>query len=80
MQIEKLLEPSVEGASARLETSLSQKVEHLMAEHQQLVHDRLQGMLGSVQAQISALEQSVQQIRELKANSVVQLPAEQPIG
>jgi uncharacterized protein YbjQ (UPF0145 family) len=77
VQIEKLLKPSVEGASARLETSLSQKVEHLMAEHQQLVHDRLQGMLSSVQAQISALEQSVQQIRELKANAVVQLPAEQ---
>jgi hypothetical protein len=80
VQIEKLLEPSVEGASARLEKSLSQKVEHLLAEHEQLVQDRLQGMLSSVQTQISALEQSVQQIRELKANSVMQLPAERPIA
>jgi hypothetical protein len=80
VQIEKLVEPSVEGASARLEKSLTQKVQQLMASHEQLVQDRLQGMLSSVQAQISALERSVQQIRELKSNSVMQLPAERPIA
>jgi hypothetical protein len=69
---------TVEEAEARLERSLSQKVEQLFAEQEQLVEERLQGALSPVQAQISTLEQTVQQIRELKADSVVQSPAERP--
>jgi hypothetical protein len=75
---EKLLEPCVEEAAARLEASFRQKVEHLFAEQEQLVQDRLQGALSSVQAQISTLEQAVQQICELKADLVAQLSAERP--
>ena len=58
-QVEKLLEPCVEEAATRLENTLSQKVEHLVAEHGQLVQEKLQGMLSSVLGQISALEQAV---------------------
>jgi hypothetical protein len=78
VQIEKLLEPRVEEAAARLEGSLSQKVEQLIAEHEQLVQQRLRGTVSSFQAQISTLEQTVQQIRELKAESIAPLPAERP--
>ena len=74
--IEKLVEPRVGEAAARLETSISQKVDHLFAEQQKLVQDKLQGALSSVQAQVSTLEQTVQQIREQKAASVGQLSAE----
>jgi ElaB/YqjD/DUF883 family membrane-anchored ribosome-binding protein len=76
--MEKLLEPCVEEAAARLETSFRQKVEHLFAEQEQMVQDRLQGALSSVRAQIGTLEQSVQEIRELKADLVKQLSAERP--
>ncbi|HXH51071.1 MAG TPA: hypothetical protein VNM47_17160 [Terriglobia bacterium] len=77
-QIDTLVDPAVEKAAARLEMSLSQKIEHLLAEHEQMVQDKIQGALSSVQARINTLEQSVQQIREIKAVPVVQAPVEQP--
>jgi type II secretory pathway component PulM len=76
-QIEKLWEPRIEKAAARLEKSICQKVEQLVARHEQLVEKKLQGTLNSVQAQISALEQTVRQFRALKAEPVAKLPAEQ---
>jgi hypothetical protein len=78
-QIEKLLEPRLEEAAARLEKSICQKVEHLVAQHEQLVQEKLQGTLISFQTQISALEKTVRQFRELKAESVAKLPSEQPV-
>jgi hypothetical protein len=77
-QIEKLLEPCVEETAARLEKSFCEKVEHLFAEQKRLVQDTLQAALSSVQTQIGTLEQTVQQIRELKAGSVAQLSADRP--
>jgi hypothetical protein len=77
-QFDKLLEPAVEKAVSRLEKSLYQKVENLFAEHEKLVQNRLQGMVSSVQSQISTLEQTMQQIRELKAESLAKAPAVQP--
>lgn len=79
-QIERLLEPRVGEATARLEKSICQKVENLVTQHEQLVQDKLQGTLSSVQEQISALEQAVQQIRELRVESVSKLPVEQPVA
>ncbi len=79
-QIEQLLEPRVGEAAARLEKSICQKVEHLVARHEQLVQEKLQGTLSSVRAQMSALEQTVQQIGGLKAEPVSKLPAEQPVA
>ena len=79
-QIEKLLEPRVGEAAARLEKSICQKVEHLVARHEQLVQEKLQGTLTSVQAQIGALEQTARQTGDLKAEPVAKLPAEVPLA
>ncbi len=79
-RIEKLLEPRVGEAAARLEKSICQKVEHLVARHEQLVQEKLQGTLNSFRAQMSVLEQTVQQIGGLKAQPVAKLPAEQPVA
>ena len=78
-QFDKLLEPAVQEAVGRLERSLSQKVEQLFAEHEKLVQDRLQRMASSVQSQINTLEQTVQQIREMKAEAVANAAAVQPV-
>ena len=74
--IDKLMGPRVGEAVARLEKSISQKVEQLIARHEQLVEEKLHGTLISVQAQMNALEQTVQEIRELRADSMAQSPAE----
>jgi hypothetical protein len=79
-QIDGLLEPAVEKAAARLEGFLSQKIERLLAEHEKMVQDKLQGALSTVKARINTLEQSVQQIGELKTAPVAQTPAEQPMA
>ena len=52
-------------------------VEHLLAEHERSIQERLQAALNPVQAQISTLEQTVQEVRDLKAEPTVQPPAEQ---
>lgn len=77
--VKKTLEASVGEAAAKLEESFKQKLENLFAEQEKLVQDRLQGVLTSAEAQISLLEQTVQQIYEIKADLVAQLPAERPI-
>jgi myosin heavy subunit len=77
--IESLLELRVEESAARLEKSICQKVENVVARHEALVEEKLQGTLSMFQQQMSALEQTVQQIRELKARPVAQAPAEQPV-
>jgi len=75
-QVDKLLQPCMEESEARLEKSVSQKFEQLIAGQQQLIQDSLQSALGSIQSQMSALEQSVRQVRELKADSAAQSSAE----
>lgn len=76
-QIEKLLEPCVEDAEARLANSISQKFDHLVARHEQLVEEKLQQTVSSVQTQMSALEQAVQQIHDLKAQAAAQQSSQQ---
>jgi hypothetical protein len=76
-QIDTLVEPAVEKAAARLEMSLSQKIERLLTEHEQMIQGKLEGALSTVQARINTLEQSVQQIREINAVPVMQAPVEQ---
>lgn len=77
-QIEKLLEPCVEDAETRLASSISQKFDDLVARHEQLVQEKIQATLSSVHAQMSELEQTVQQIRDLKAQSAAQPSSQQP--
>ena len=69
----KLVEPRVGEVAAKLETALSQKVDHLFAEQQRLVQGNLQGALGAVETQISTLQKTVQEIREHKAEPVAQV-------
>lgn len=77
-QMEKLLEPCVEDAEARLQKSLSQKVENLLSEQDQLAQEKLRGALTSVQTQISTIERTLQEIREIKPDSATQVSAEPP--
>ncbi|HZT68360.1 MAG TPA: hypothetical protein VFC10_01250 [Terriglobia bacterium] len=76
-QMEKLLGPSVQEAAARLEKSLSQKFEHKFAEQEQMIQDKLQAAMSSVQGQIRSLEQTVQQFRA-KADSIERPTAQPP--
>jgi hypothetical protein len=75
-QVDKLLQPCMQETEARLEKSVSQKFEQLIAGQQQLIQDSLRSALGSIQSQMSALEQSVQQVRELKSDSAAQTSTE----
>ncbi len=77
-QMEKLLEPCVEDAEVRLQKALSQRVENLLSEQDHLAQDKLQGALTSVQTQISTIERTLQEIREMKADSAAQVSAEPP--
>ncbi|TAM80138.1 MAG: hypothetical protein EPN47_16740, partial [Acidobacteria bacterium] len=72
-QLEKLLEPSLKEATARLESSLVPKVEQLLNEQDQWVQDKLQGVLSSAQAQIGSLEQTVQRSRDLQSDLAAKL-------
>ncbi len=75
-EIEKLVEPRVGEVVARLEKSISQKVDGLFAQQQRLVQDQLQRILSSLHIQINTLEQTVQQSREQKAEPAAQLSEE----
>src|SRR5690348_6016583 len=74
-QVDKLLQPCIEESHARLEKSFSEKFEQLTAGQQQLVQESIQTALGHIQAQMGALEQAVQQVRELKSDSAAQATA-----
>ncbi|HEX5411127.1 MAG TPA: hypothetical protein VFZ27_04630 [Terriglobia bacterium] len=76
-QIEKLLEPCVEQAAVRLEKSFIPKIELFINEQDQLIQDRLQGVLSSVYSKVDSLEQSVRMIAELNADVPTQVSVEQ---
>jgi hypothetical protein len=76
MQIEKLLEPYVEEASAKFEGVIRERVQEQLAQQKQLIQERLQETIGSVEGQISTLEQAAQQICERNADSVTKLSTE----
>ncbi|MEJ2009163.1 MAG: hypothetical protein P8Z30_13585 [Acidobacteriota bacterium] len=72
-QIEKLLEPSVKEAVAKLETSLTQKVERMFAEREQLAQDKLQAAPSPVQAQVSTVEETAARLERSLTQKVEQL-------
>ncbi len=69
-QIEKLLEPYVEEATAKFEGVIRQRFQDQVVEQEQLVQERLQGTVSSLEGQISTLEQAAQQICERNADAV----------
>lgn len=76
LQIEKLLEPYVEEATALVTGSIQQKIQDLLAEQEKLVEERFQGTSDSLQNRIASLEQEAEQICEKSADSVTKLSTE----
>ena len=76
LQVEKLLEPYVEEATALVTGSIHQKIQDLLADQEKLVEERFQGTADSLQSQIASLEQAAQQICEKNADSVTRLSTE----
>lgn len=76
VQIEKLLGPYVEEATARLTESFRQQFQSQLTEHEQLALQRLQGTLSSVEGQIGSLEQAAQTICERNADAVTKASAD----
>lgn len=70
-QVQKLLEPYVEGATADFGASFQQKVQDLVAEQEQVVQQKLQAAVQSLQGQFNSLEQASLQICEQNADTVV---------
>lgn len=75
-QIESLLEPYVDEATAKFEGTFRQKVEGVLAEQEQTIQERVQGTIGTFESQISTFEQTAQEICERNADSVAQASSE----
>ncbi|HXH50052.1 MAG TPA: hypothetical protein VNM47_11975 [Terriglobia bacterium] len=80
LQIEKLLEPHVEEATALLTGSFQQKIQELMAEQEKLVEERFKGTADTVQNQINALDQAAQQVCERNLDAVTKFSTERLNG
>lgn len=70
-QIQKLLEPYIEEATADFGASFQQKVQDLIAEQEQVVRERIQAAAQSVQSQLNSLEQASLQVCEQNADTIV---------
>ncbi|HET7216163.1 MAG TPA: hypothetical protein VFL79_21425 [Terriglobia bacterium] len=70
-QVQRLLEPYVEEATADVAASFQQKLRDLIAEHEQAVQQHLQGAVQSLQGQVGSLEQALLQVCEQNADAVV---------
>jgi hypothetical protein len=73
LQIEKLLEPYVEEATARVTGSINQRIQDQIDEQEKLVHERLEGTTNSIQSHLSTLEQAAQEICQRNTDSVMKI-------
>ena len=69
VQVEKLLEPYAEEASARFAGSFRQRVQDLLAEQERLAQESLQGTADSLKSQVSMIEQASLQACEQNADA-----------
>lgn len=76
LQIEKLLEPYVEEATALMTGSIHQKVQELLTEQEKAVEERFKGTADAVQNQITALEQTAHEVCERNVDAVTRTSAE----
>lgn len=76
LQIEKLLEPYVEEATALVTGSIHQKVQDLLTEQEKLVEERFKGTSDAVQNQITTLEQTAHEVCERNADAVARASTE----
>ena len=70
LQIEKLLEPYVEEATALVTGSISQKIQDLLTEQEKLVDERFKGTSDAVQSKINTLEQTAHEVCERNLDAV----------
>lgn len=76
VQIQKLLEPYVEDATARFTESFRQHVQEQLDGHEQSARERLGGIFSSLEGKVSSLEQAAGEICERNAESASRLSAE----
>jgi hypothetical protein len=76
VQIEKMLEPYVEEATARFTGTIQQRIQELLDGQEQMFREKLQGTIAALEGQISTLEQAAQQICERNADSVTRAAME----
>lgn len=72
-QIEKLLEPYAEEASARWTERFRVRIQDFFDEEEHAVQQKVQGTVASLLEQIRAVDQAAQQIHERNADSVASL-------
>ncbi|HET9178262.1 MAG TPA: hypothetical protein VFQ24_07875 [Terriglobia bacterium] len=70
LQIEKLLEPYVEEATALVTGSIHQKIQDLLTDQEKAVEERFKGTADAVQNQITTLEQTAHEVCERNADAV----------
>ncbi len=75
-QIEGLLEPYVEEATARVVGGMQQRIQEQISEQEKLIQERLEQTTSSLRDQMGSLEQTAQQICEKSADSVVKTSTE----
>jgi hypothetical protein len=76
LQIEKLLEPYVEEATALVTGSISQKIQDLLTEQEKLVEERFKGTSDAVQSKINTLEQTAHEVCERNLDAVDRVSTE----
>jgi hypothetical protein len=64
VRIEQLLAPYVEEATGKLLGNFQQRVEELFAQQEQVIQDKVQGTIGTIQNQIGTLDQSAHEAME----------------
>ena len=75
-QIESLLEPYVEEATARVVGGMQQRIQEQISEQEKVIQERLEQTTISLRDQMGSLEQTAQQICEKSADSVVKTSTE----
>lgn len=76
LQIEKLLEPYVEEATALVTGSIQQKIQDLLTEQEKMVEERFKGTADTLRNQITTLEQAAQQVCEQNADAATRMSRE----
>lgn len=69
VQIQHLLEPYVDEATARFKESFRRQFQEELAGHEESARERLQGILSSLEGKVISLEQSAQDVFERTAGS-----------
>ncbi len=75
-QIERLLEPYVEEATAHVVGGIQQRIQEHISEQEKVIQERLEQTTNSLHDHLATFEQTAQQICEQNADSVVKISTE----